>query len=222
MSSVRSIPSEGSAELARSEERIVSEVRLRAPTATMLSLFFGSKKPMAAEEKDNNNDDDDDGNDSSSEENEEVASSSSSSSSSTAASVLDDDDDEEPLVLDDDDEDDEEEEEEEVQTPWSTELKDVDYKDDDGQKDREYTKEELARASPKAMRRFNAWKKKVLDQAAGTALTYLMEWQDWEGWCRAEEGEYLKGYLVPHGKKRHGYLVRRVVEPFCNRSIHLP
>ena len=130
--------------------------------------------------------------------------------------------DEESGMYDDNDDDDEEEEEEEVQTPWSTELVDVDFKDDDGQKDREYTEEELARASAKAKRRFNAWQKKVHDQAAGTALTYSIEVQDWEGWCRAEEGQYLKGYLVPHGKKRHGYLVRRVVEPFCNRSIHLP
>ena len=99
---------------------------------------------------------------------------------------------------------------------------DGDGQQKDGQKDREYTTEELERASPKAKRRFNAWQKKVHDQAAGTALTYSIEVQDWEGWCRAEEGQYLKGYLVPHGKKRHGYLVRRVVEPFCNRSIHLP
>ena len=169
----------------------------------------------------NNNNDDDD-NESSSEEEKEVASSSSSSSSSTAASVFDDDDEVPPVSDDDNDDDDDEEEEEEVQTPWSTELENVDYKDDDGQKDREYTTEELARASPKAKRRFNAWQKKVHDQAAGTALTYSIEVQDWEGWCRAEEGQYLKGYLVPHGKKRHGYLVRRVVEPFCNRSIHLP
>ena len=198
----------------------MSEVRLRAPTATMFEFLFSSKKPMAAEEKNNNNNDDD-GNDGSSEEDEEVASSSSSSSSSTAASVLDDDD-EAPPDDDNDDDDDDDEEEEEVQTPWSTELVDVDFKDDDGQKDREYTEEELARASPKAKRRFNAWQKKVHDQAAGTALTYSIEVQDWEGWCRAEEGQYLKGYLVPDGKKRHGYLVRRVVEPFCNRSIHLP
>ena len=199
----------------------MSEVRLRAPTATMFQFLFSSKKPMAAEEKNNNNNDDDD-NESSSEEEKEVASSSSSSSSSTA-SVLDDDDEVPPVSDDDnDDDDDDEEEEEEVQTPWSTELENVDYKDDDGQKDREYTTEELARASAKAKRRFNAWQKKVHDQAAGTALTYSIEVQDWEGWCRAEEGQYLKGYLVPHGKKRHGYLVRRVVEPFCNRSIHLP
>ena len=178
---------------------------------------------MAAEEKNNNNNDDD-GNDGSSEEDEEVASSSLSSSSSTAASVLDDDDEAPPDDDndDDDDDDDDDDEEEEVQTPWSTELVDVDFKDDDGQKDREYTEEELARASAKAKRRFNAWQKKVHDQAAGTALTYSIEVQDWEGWCRAEEGQYLKGYLVPDGKKRHGYLVRRVVEPFCNRSIHLP
>ena len=55
MSPVRAIPTEGSAELARSEERIVSEVRLRAPTATMFEFLFSSKKPMAAEEKNNNN-----------------------------------------------------------------------------------------------------------------------------------------------------------------------
>ena len=59
VSPVRAIPTEGSAELARSEERIVSEVRLRAPTATMFEFLFSSKKPMAAEEKNNNDDDDD-------------------------------------------------------------------------------------------------------------------------------------------------------------------